>query len=87
MVKKFKKMKKTVIDYKLKEVPSIKHGTKVIKRTRTRDVNANKVIFDLVPENTVVRKLVKRMVDEVYEVNETRYRTEDRDVEKVKMVP
>jgi len=27
------------------------------------------------------------MVDEVYEVNETRYRTEDRDVEKVKMVP
>jgi len=87
MVNKAKIMKKTVIAYKLKEVPSIKHGTKVVKRTRTRDVKANKVIFDLVPAVRPVQKLVRRMVDENYVVDETRFRNENRVVQKIRMVP
>jgi len=37
-------MRKTVIDYKLQEVPSIKHGTRMVQRTKTRTVPGEKKI-------------------------------------------
>jgi len=63
-----KVMEKTIIDYKLQEVPSIKHGTKVIKRTKTRSVPGTKTITELKPFKIMVDKQVTEMKEEEFDV-------------------
>jgi len=87
LVDKVKMMKQTVIDYKLQEVPSIKHGTRMVKRTRTRTVPGVKMVATMVPFETIVRRPVSRMVSEPFNTFVTQYDTLERNVTKVRMVP
>jgi len=86
-VQKKKMMMKSVIDYKIKDVPSIKHGFKTIKRTKTRTVPGTKKITILEEVDYTEVESSVQDVEEEYETKETQYRTGVRRVKRIRMVP
>lgn len=87
LIDRVKTMQKTVIDYKLQEVPSIKHGTKVIERTKTRTVPGMRKITSTEEFTVKVKKPVTQMRDEEYRDFETQYRPAVRRVKRIRMIP
>jgi len=87
LIDRVKIMQKTVIDYELQEVPSIKHGTKVIVRTKTRTVPGMRKITSTEEFTVKVKKPVTQMRDEDYRDFETQYRPAVRRVKRIRMIP
>jgi len=87
LVDEVKSMKKTVVDYKIEEVPSIKHGKKMVERTKTRTIPSQREITTTEKFTVKVPKPVTQMKDESYVDFETKFRPAVRRVKKIRMVP
>lgn len=79
-------MKKTVIDYKLEMVPSIKHGHRMVERTKTRTVPGTREVTTTEEYQEDEEKQFTRQVPEKYTTFETRTRPAMRQVKRIRFV-
>jgi len=75
-----------VIDYNLKMVPSIKHGYRMVERTKTKNVPVTKDVTTTETYIEDVEKQFTRQVPEKYTTFETRTRPAMRQVKRIRFV-